>query len=125
MGKLASRIVEVREARGLERKEAALGLELPYSTYAKYENGEREPDVATLRKIADYLNVSLDYLYGRPDSPEWIDRFPPGLRDWLLNIAPREFLMAVKAAWDDGATAEEIIIYAGLLRQVKQPKKDS
>ena len=29
------------------------------------------------------------------------------------------------AAWDDGATAEEIIIYAGLLRQVKQPKKDS
>ncbi len=34
---------------------------------SKYETGEREPDYETLKHLADYFNVSLDYLLGRSD----------------------------------------------------------
>lgn len=42
------------------------------TTYAMYEQGKREPDNATLIKIADYFEVSTDYLLGRTDAPETI-----------------------------------------------------
>lgn len=35
------------------------------NTVSRYENGEREADYETLIKIADYFDVSLDYLLGR------------------------------------------------------------
>ena len=38
--------------------------------YQNYEYGNREPNIDNLIKIADYFNVSLDYLVGRTDKPE-------------------------------------------------------
>ncbi|MEG1805600.1 MAG: S24 family peptidase [Clostridia bacterium] len=35
--------------------------------YSNYENGTREADYETLKKIADYFHVSVDYLLGRTD----------------------------------------------------------
>ncbi|KAA6451000.1 helix-turn-helix domain-containing protein [Bacillus swezeyi] len=37
-------------------------LGLNRATYARYETGDNEPDYETLIKIADYYDVSLDYL---------------------------------------------------------------
>lgn len=34
-----------------------------------YEQERREPDIETLKKLADYFDVSLDYLLGRTDTP--------------------------------------------------------
>jgi transcriptional regulator with XRE-family HTH domain len=126
VAEVGKKIVALREARGIRREEAAQALGLAYGRLSKYEQGIREPDMATLKRIADYFNVSLDYLYDRPESPEWIDRFPPDLRDWLLNITSREFLLAVKAMWDDGIRDPHLLIaYANLLKQAREPKKDS
>lgn len=36
--------------------------------YSHYENGRSEPDLAMLQKLADFHNVSIDYLLGRSDS---------------------------------------------------------
>jgi len=38
--------------------------------YAKYENNLGEPDNSSLTKLADYFNVSVDYLFGRTDIPQ-------------------------------------------------------
>ncbi|SNS28104.1 DNA-binding transcriptional regulator, XRE-family HTH domain [Anaerovirgula multivorans] len=38
------------------------------STYSKYETGDSEPDFETVRKLADFFNVSIDYLLGREHS---------------------------------------------------------
>lgn len=38
--------------------------------YAKYENDLGEPDNSTLTKLADYFEVSTDYLLGRTDTPD-------------------------------------------------------
>lgn len=37
------------------------------NTVSRYENLERQADYETLVKIADYFDVSLDYLLGRTD----------------------------------------------------------
>ena len=37
------------------------------STISLYETGKREPDYETLKKIAEYFDVSIDYLLGRVD----------------------------------------------------------
>lgn len=40
------------------------------NTISRYESGEREPGIAELILIADYFNISIDYLLGRTDNPQ-------------------------------------------------------
>lgn len=39
------------------------------NTISRYETGDREPGIIELIKIADYFNISVDYLLGRTDNP--------------------------------------------------------
>lgn len=66
---LADRLKTLREKRGLSREQLAERLGLSYHAIAKYETGKRSPDQDTILKIADYFNVSVDYLLGRSDNP--------------------------------------------------------
>ena len=40
---------------------------VPFSTYRRYEKREREPDASTLVQMADFYQVTLDYLVGRSE----------------------------------------------------------
>lgn len=42
------------------------------NSISRYESGLREADYATLIKIADYFNVSIDYLLERTDNPNML-----------------------------------------------------
>ena len=55
---------KLREQRGLNMKEMAGELNIPYTTYVGYEKGEREPSSDVLIKIANYYNTSVDYILG-------------------------------------------------------------
>lgn len=46
-------------------RELAIKLGISHSALGKYERGERQPDFKTLEIIADYFNVSIDWLLGR------------------------------------------------------------
>lgn len=59
------RIKELRESKGINMKETARLLGIPYTTYVNYEKGLREPTSEMLIQIADFYNVSIDYLVGR------------------------------------------------------------
>ena len=61
-----------REKRGLSQKEVAEGIGVAKSTYSLYESGNREPNVQTIKKIADLLNVSADDLLGINEEPTTI-----------------------------------------------------
>lgn len=50
----------------LTQQQFAKAIGVGRQAYAKWETGEREPDKATLIKMADYHNVTVDYLLGRP-----------------------------------------------------------
>ena len=70
------RIRELREDHDLTQKYMAHYLNVIQRTYSRYERGERiiPPDV--LCKIADFYNVSVDYLLERTDTKQ---PYPPSL----------------------------------------------
>ena len=53
-----------REQKGLSQKDVAEKIGVAKSTYSLYESGNREPNVQTIKKIADVLGVSADELLG-------------------------------------------------------------
>lgn len=61
------RLIEQREIKGVSRQTAADELEISRASLEYYEKGLRVPDVVVLAKLADYYNVSADYLLGRSD----------------------------------------------------------
>lgn len=65
------RVKELREEKGLNMRQTAISLGIPYTTYISYEKGEREPNSEMLISLADFFNCSIDYLLGR--SEERID----------------------------------------------------
>ena len=69
MSKFPQRLKEMRVARGKQQKDMAKFLDIRTRSYQAYEGGEREPSIDRLIAIADYLEVSLDYLVGRTDQP--------------------------------------------------------
>ena len=69
MANLAERLQELKIARGVMQKDVAAAVGVPLRTYQRYEYGEREPQVSTFIRIADFYGVSLDYLAGRTDTP--------------------------------------------------------
>ncbi len=55
----------MREDNDLTQKQIAEYLMCDQSLYSKYERGEREIPLNLIIKLADYYNVSIDYLVGR------------------------------------------------------------
>ena len=62
---LKDRIAELRKEKGLSQVALANQLDVDSSTSAKYETGDRFPDVIMLMKLADFFDVSVDYIIGR------------------------------------------------------------
>lgn len=57
-----NKLRKMRENKGLLQKEVADALKISTSTIGMYEQNRREPDNNTLKKIANYFEVSTDYL---------------------------------------------------------------
>lgn len=67
MEKLAIRLKELREEKRLSQMAAGAALGVSRSAIAGYEAKGREPDVHMLIALADFYEVSIDYLVGRKD----------------------------------------------------------
>ncbi|APS41288.1 hypothetical protein FOL01_0429 [Weissella jogaejeotgali] len=63
------RLKELRKAKGLQPQEAAKKLGIKQQTYQRYELGTREPRIDVLIKLADYYDVSVDYLIEHKKTP--------------------------------------------------------
>ena len=59
------RLRELRIVRNIKQQELARVIGCSPGAYSKYDLGDREPSIDILSKIADYYEVSLDYLVGR------------------------------------------------------------
>ncbi|HCD91009.1 MAG TPA: XRE family transcriptional regulator [Ruminococcaceae bacterium] len=67
-----SRIRDLREDRDLKQQDLADYLNCSQVCYSRYENGQRDIPLETISKIADFYNVSVDYLLNRTDCPDMI-----------------------------------------------------
>ena len=64
------RLKELRKARKISQLKLALDLNMNQNTVSRYETMEREADYKTLIQIADYFDVTLDYLLGRTEQKQ-------------------------------------------------------
>lgn len=64
------KIKQLRKAKKISQLKMALDLNTSQNTISRYETGEREPGISELIQIADYFNVSIDYLVGRTENPK-------------------------------------------------------
>ena len=98
---LGKTIKDLREKQGYTQRELADKLNIGNSTLAMYEIDKREPDNATLGRLADFFSVTTDYLLGRTN-------------DLCIALTPQKE-QQVKIAPDD----------LELLRQIKNlPETD-
>ncbi len=70
MNTFAVRLKELRRERKMKQHDMALYLGLSDGGYQCYEQGRGFPDVPKLCALADYFDVSLDYLMGRSETRE-------------------------------------------------------
>lgn len=70
MEKFPRRLKAIRVETGKKQHEIAVYLGLSDSGYQCYEQGKGYPDVPRLYKLAEYFDVSIDYLLGRTDRRE-------------------------------------------------------
>jgi len=74
------RLKKARELRGYSQDELAKRARMPPSSIAHFETG-RKPSFDSLRRLANALEITTDYLLGRVDSPELAQAGDPLFRD--------------------------------------------
>ncbi|WP_096202100.1 helix-turn-helix domain-containing protein [Bacillus sp. FJAT-45350] len=62
------RIRTLRKERNMTLRDLAEKLKIPFTTLGNYEREDREPNVSTFLALADFFEVSVDYLTGKQDS---------------------------------------------------------
>ena len=70
MEMLNAQFKKLRLERNLTQKQVADGLGIAEQAYQRYEYGKITPSATVLIALADFYDVSLDYLVGRSDIPE-------------------------------------------------------
>lgn len=70
MSEVANRLRGLREVHQLSQKKVAEMLGTTQTSVYRYEMGQAEPPIKTMLWYADYVDVSMDYIYGRTDNPQ-------------------------------------------------------
>lgn len=65
----SERLIALRKERNLTQKQVYESVDMSALGYQRYEYGTREPAYKNLISLANYFDVSLDYLVGRTDNP--------------------------------------------------------
>ena len=73
----------LRDKIGITQQELAYQIGSSQQNIQRYESGSNEPDIQTLRLLADFFDTSVDYLIGHTDIPHKIEPVQP----WELNAA--------------------------------------
>ena len=60
-------LIELRKLHRLTQRQVASALGIAQPSYIRYENGQSEPTIENLIKLADLFDVSIDFLCGRKE----------------------------------------------------------
>jgi transcriptional regulator with XRE-family HTH domain len=84
MLKYGDRIAHLREKRSLTQEELSNKIGISRAALSHYETSRREPDYETINKIANFFNVTIDYLLGRTDQPQTV--LDVDIRDFVESL---------------------------------------
>lgn len=107
---LGERLKKLRMQKEKLQKDIANYLSITTSAYGYYEKGERQPNPEMLLKLAEYFNVTTDYLLGRTDIPnnDFIKDIDSKITENNLHIAANSKVDLGKLAKLDNKTAKLI-----------------
>lgn len=71
---IGDRIKALRNERNKTQDQVATDLGISRASYSHLENNRNEPDAETIIKIANYFNVTADYLLGNHQTPVWANQ---------------------------------------------------
>ncbi|MGW8939750.1 helix-turn-helix domain-containing protein [Bacillus wiedmannii] len=97
-----TRLHTLRKERKLRQEDMAKQLGIARTTYAMYEQGNREPDYNTLIKLATFFEVSIDYPLGTTEIRQITNVQDPDLQQWFKDIknAPLQKREELKRFWE-------------------------
>lgn len=92
------RLKELIDSRGINQQQLADAIGLSHVSIYYYVEGKKSPGTKTLKKIANYFNVTTDYLLGRSDEEdlnEMLDVKFKEMKERLANLpeSQREMIM--------------------------------
>ncbi len=115
------RLKELRENAGLSQYKFADKFGVAQSTVGSWEAGKREPNFDTMQRLADFFNVSVDYLLGREDTKT------PSPKDESVYVIKDE-KAKIMLKWFESLPDHQQDLAIALLRsaldQVNQQKTD-
>lgn len=78
------RLKELRLAKHMTQEDLGKVMNVSKASISLYEKNERTPDQGTLIKTADFFGVTVDYLLGINNTPEWAtEKQVTDLKEWL------------------------------------------
>lgn len=111
-------ISALRAEKGIYQKELADYLKVSIGTISNYEQGIHSPDFDTLCKLADYYDVSIDYMMGRTDIRACTKDLERPLTD---NYTIADLLNTTLQL--DPASKHSLVEYVDLLRLKQEQNK--
>ena len=116
------RIKELRLKKNWKQSELAHMLQISQNTLSYWEQGKYQPDIETLKKLAEIFLVSVDYLIGHTDNPA-----PANIMEPEESLVIPDILKNVQIAAHGGDadfTQDEIDKIADFAAFVKSQKKN-
>lgn len=110
-----ARLRRARENRGMSQADLGLKTGLKAAAVSHFETGQRAPSFDNLRKLADALSVSVDYLLGRLDEEQ---------HGHGLAAAPRAKVLFRNAEKLSDEAFSQLEMMAEMLREREERKKD-
>ncbi|MCS1382763.1 helix-turn-helix transcriptional regulator [Lysinibacillus sphaericus] len=110
---LSTRLKALRTKKNLTQKQLAEKINVTHVSISGYESGNRSPDTDTLQRLADFFEVSTDYLLGRTDTsePSTVEKEEvefqafandPDLQRWYKSLpnSKEEDLRMLRSMWE-------------------------
>ena len=111
MADFKDRLRELRTAKGISQQELADMLNVHAMTISGYERGIRRPNFEMLDEIADYFDVSVDYLIGNTTVIEHYPRHGDAARMRRLTAYASRIMAAYEKASPDTQAAVRAILH--------------
>lgn len=117
MSTFSERLKLLREERKITLDELAEKINSTKSTLSRYENNKRTPNIEFIERVANFFNVTSDYLLGRTDKPN-IELINEGLPQELINegVEAIEVFKGVKLVDLDQEDIKKLVEFA---KQIK------
>lgn len=132
METLSDRLKYLRKEKGLTLEQMANDLGTTKVTLSRYENGIREPKGETLNNLANYFNVSIDYLFARTNDKNALSNEDKAdvklaIDEVLSNLESSEGLMfdgapMDKEEFDSFVQSLEVVLTVAKKKQIEKLK---